>query len=44
MKFLAHITSSNGQRIEQTLWAHCRKTAYYAGEAMRHLDLSIIEK
>ena len=39
MKFLAHITSSNGQRIEQTLWAHCRKTAYYAGEAMRHLDL-----
>lgn len=39
MKLIAHITISNGIRIEQDLYEHCRNTARYASETLMGLNL-----
>lgn len=37
MKMLAHLTNTDGRRIEQTLKEHCVKTASYASDALKNI-------
>lgn len=36
MELLAHITTINGRRVDQTLREHCRNTANYAADSAEH--------